>query len=195
MGTPLNLSQLKLNRMIGYLSLDTKSSTHMQCALEQEIRTHSVYPTHLAHSSDDMTEKEEIMTRAFPASKAQLCCPETVRNGHGLPNQGRVQLKRIGTLNVGNMNGKSREIVDLMSRRKVNILCIQETRDPENKNWHADVGNMNGKSREIVDLMSRRKVNILCIQETRWKGNKVKELAEGYKLIYSGTDERGRNGD
>ncbi|KAG8231535.1 hypothetical protein J437_LFUL008076 [Ladona fulva] len=30
--------------------------------------------------------------------------------------------------------------------------------------------------------------------ETRWKGNKAKELAEGCKLIYSGTDERGRNG-
>ncbi|KAG8233621.1 hypothetical protein J437_LFUL001032 [Ladona fulva] len=57
-----------------------------------------------------------------------------------------------------------------------------------------NVGTMNGKSREIVDLISRRKVNILCIQETRWKGNKAKELAEGYKLIYSGTDEKGRNG-
>ncbi|KAG8231095.1 hypothetical protein J437_LFUL011064 [Ladona fulva] len=30
--------------------------------------------------------------------------------------------------------------------------------------------------------------------ETRWKGNKAKELAEGYKLIYSGTYEKGRNG-
>ncbi|KAG8229954.1 hypothetical protein J437_LFUL008527, partial [Ladona fulva] len=30
--------------------------------------------------------------------------------------------------------------------------------------------------------------------ETRWKGNKAKELAEAYKLIYSGTDEKGRNG-
>ncbi|KAG8238008.1 hypothetical protein J437_LFUL017797 [Ladona fulva] len=31
-------------------------------------------------------------------------------------------------------------------------------------------------------------------RETRWKGNKAKELADGYKLIYSGTDERRRNG-
>ncbi|KAG8238096.1 hypothetical protein J437_LFUL012203 [Ladona fulva] len=30
--------------------------------------------------------------------------------------------------------------------------------------------------------------------EKRLKGNKAKELAEGYKIIYSGRDERGRNG-
>ena len=42
--------------------------------------------------------------------------------------------------------------------------------------------------------MARRRINILCVQETRWKGNKAKELGDGYKLIYSGTDERGRNG-
>ncbi|KAG8235651.1 hypothetical protein J437_LFUL013643 [Ladona fulva] len=50
---------------------------------------------------------------------------------------------------------------------------------------------MNGKSREIVHLMSRRKVNILCILETRWKGNKAKELAEGYR--HGRTNEKGRN--
>ena len=35
---------------------------------------------------------------------------------------------RIGTLNVGTMNGKGREIVDMMERRRIDILCIQETR-------------------------------------------------------------------
>ncbi|XP_061627969.1 uncharacterized protein LOC133477364, partial [Phyllopteryx taeniolatus] len=32
------------------------------------------------------------------------------------------------TLNVGTMTGKSRELVDMMIRRKVDILCVQETR-------------------------------------------------------------------
>ncbi|KAK3885049.1 hypothetical protein Pcinc_010703 [Petrolisthes cinctipes] len=32
------------------------------------------------------------------------------------------------------------------------------------------------------------------LQETRWKGNKARELGGGYKLIYRGADERGRNG-
>ncbi|KAG8228519.1 hypothetical protein J437_LFUL008975 [Ladona fulva] len=114
-----------------------------------------------------MTEKEKMIARAFPASDAQLCRPETVRNGHGLPNQGRVRLKRLVQLKK--------------ETQKIRIGTL-------------NAGTMNGKSREIVDLMSRRKVNILCIQETRWKGNKEKELAERHKLIYSGTDEKGRNG-
>ena len=35
---------------------------------------------------------------------------------------------RVGTLNVGSMTGKGREVVDLMSRRRIDILCVQETR-------------------------------------------------------------------
>ncbi|MCJ8742455.1 hypothetical protein PDJAM_G00082310 [Pangasius djambal] len=35
---------------------------------------------------------------------------------------------RIGTLNVGTMTGKGRELADMMERRKVDILCAQETR-------------------------------------------------------------------
>ena len=39
-----------------------------------------------------------------------------------------------------------------------------------------------------------RRVGILCVQETRWKGNKTKELFEGYKLYYSAATADGRNG-
>ncbi|KAK3569629.1 hypothetical protein QTP86_002583 [Hemibagrus guttatus] len=35
---------------------------------------------------------------------------------------------RIGTLNVGTMTGKGRELADVMERRKVDILCVQETK-------------------------------------------------------------------
>ncbi|KAK3510464.1 hypothetical protein QTP70_008662 [Hemibagrus guttatus] len=35
---------------------------------------------------------------------------------------------RIGTLNAGIMTGKGRELADMMERRKVDILCVQETR-------------------------------------------------------------------
>uniref|UniRef100_A0A672GYX0 NACHT domain-containing protein n=1 Tax=Salarias fasciatus TaxID=181472 RepID=A0A672GYX0_SALFA len=35
---------------------------------------------------------------------------------------------RVGTLNVGTMTGKGRELVDKMQKRKVDILCVQETR-------------------------------------------------------------------
>ena len=38
------------------------------------------------------------------------------------------QEMRMGTLNVGTMTGKGREIVDMMQRRKIEALCVQETR-------------------------------------------------------------------
>ena len=38
-----------------------------------------------------------------------------------------VSLK-FGTLNVGTITGKSRELADMMERRKVHILCVQVTR-------------------------------------------------------------------
>ena len=53
---------------------------------------------------------------------------------------------------------------------------------------------MNGRGRELADLMRKRKVDALCVQETRWKGNKAKELGDGYKIFYSGANKQGRNG-
>ena len=35
---------------------------------------------------------------------------------------------RVGTLNVGTMTGKGRELTDVMEKRKIDILCVQETR-------------------------------------------------------------------
>ena len=35
---------------------------------------------------------------------------------------------RVGSLNVGTMTGKGREVADLMERRRVKILCVQETK-------------------------------------------------------------------
>ncbi|XP_068241086.1 craniofacial development protein 2-like [Palaemon carinicauda] len=40
---------------------------------------------------------------------------------------------RVATLNVGTMTGKGREVVDLMERRKIGMLCVQETRWKGNK--------------------------------------------------------------
>jgi exonuclease III len=35
---------------------------------------------------------------------------------------------RIGIWNVGSLMGKLREVVDIMIRRRVNIICVQETK-------------------------------------------------------------------
>ena len=56
-----------------------------------------------------------------------------------------------------------------------------------------NLGTLTSKSRELVDIMKRRKINIACLQETKWKGDKAKEIGEGYKLYFIGK-ERNRNG-
>jgi exonuclease III len=35
---------------------------------------------------------------------------------------------RVGTWSVGSLTGKLREVVDTMIRRRVNIICVQETK-------------------------------------------------------------------
>uniref|UniRef100_A0A8C4R3Y4 Endonuclease/exonuclease/phosphatase domain-containing protein n=1 Tax=Eptatretus burgeri TaxID=7764 RepID=A0A8C4R3Y4_EPTBU len=42
--------------------------------------------------------------------------------------KGRSVQVRVATLNVGTMTGKGRELADMMERRKVDILCVQETK-------------------------------------------------------------------
>ena len=41
---------------------------------------------------------------------------------------GKSMEMRIGTLNVGTMTGKGRELADMMERRKLDVLCVQETK-------------------------------------------------------------------
>ncbi|XP_050497452.1 craniofacial development protein 2-like [Diabrotica virgifera virgifera] len=56
-----------------------------------------------------------------------------------------------------------------------------------------NLGSLTGKSLELVDALKRRRVQIACIQETRWKGQRAKELGDGYKLWYVGSSNT-RNG-
>ena len=42
--------------------------------------------------------------------------------------KGRSSLVRVITLNIGTMTGRGRELANMMERRNVNILCLQETK-------------------------------------------------------------------
>ena len=76
--------------------------------------------------------------RASPGSDTLTPRPRCVRSEQGLPNvqsrlkkrvqQRREREMRVGSINIGTLNGKSREIVDLVDRQKLDILCLQETR-------------------------------------------------------------------
>ena len=54
--------------------------------------------------------------RAYPVSDAQS-----------------NQSLRIASLNIGTMTGKSRELADLMKTRRIDVMCLQETRWGGNK--------------------------------------------------------------
>ena len=84
--------------------------------------------------------------RAFPISDAQQHRRNAVTNERRLPYQERIRLKKIAqrgkrrekieeersfviaTLNVGTMTGRGREVVDVMERQRIDVLCVQETR-------------------------------------------------------------------
>ena len=83
---------------------------------------------------------------AFRSSDAQEHRRTLATNGLRLPYHERIRLKkiaqrrrrrdikgkrktiRIATLNVGSMTGRGQEVVDFMEPRKVNIMCVQETK-------------------------------------------------------------------
>jgi hypothetical protein len=71
-------------------------------------------------------------------SDALHCRPGVVKNEQGFLHLTRWMQRvkklaetsrvRVGTWNVGSLTGKLWEVVDIMIRRRVNILCIQETK-------------------------------------------------------------------
>ena len=42
--------------------------------------------------------------------------------------KGKRTVLRVGTLNVGTINGRGRELADMIEQRKVDVLCLQETK-------------------------------------------------------------------
>ncbi|KAL0860090.1 hypothetical protein ABMA27_010404 [Loxostege sticticalis] len=76
------------------------------------------------------------MDRASPQNDAHR--PTSVTSMQGLPDQGRVRLKtlvpdgnikvRFATLKVGTLTGKTKELADLLTRRRIDFACLQETR-------------------------------------------------------------------
>jgi hypothetical protein len=72
--------------------------------------------------------------RAFFGDDAHRC-PGDVRSEQGTAraypvsdDHAKTTRIKFATWNVGSLTGKSREIVDVMQRRKINVMCIQEVK-------------------------------------------------------------------
>ncbi|CAG9568035.1 unnamed protein product [Danaus chrysippus] len=64
-----------------------------------------------------------------------------------------------------------------------------KTRVPKRKLRFAtwNIGSLTGRCRELADVLVRRRVQCAFLQETRWKGNKSRNIGQGYRLIYTGS--------
>jgi len=103
--------------------------------------------------------------RASPGSNACTLCLRCVRSEQGLSGQGQSRLKkrvnqrreremRVGSIDTGILNGKSRDIADFVDRRKLDILCLQETQ------W---------KGKKSKDLAGRHKLIHTGESGTGWQ--------------------------
>ena len=79
--------------------------------------------------------RENARARAYPVSDVRDPRLSSATNGQGLPPGGRRRLEnlvqtrkiKLATLNVGSMTGRSGEVVHLMARKNLQVICVQET--------------------------------------------------------------------
>ena len=136
--------------------------------------------------------------RASPGSDTRTPHPRCVRSEQGLPGQGQSRLKkrvqqrreremRVGSINIGTLNGKSREIVDLVDQQKLEILCLQETQWKGKKSKDLAGGHKliytgesgrNGvaivlsvETREQLVMVSRKRERVIRVQLRDGKSN------------------------
>ena len=93
---------------------------------------------------------------------------------------------RIGSLNVGTMTGKGRELVDMMERRKIDILGVQETKWKGSKSR-----NLGGGYKLIYNGEDRRRngVGIIVKEECISDIHEVKRVSD--RIISVKVDIRG----
>ena len=101
--------------------------------------------------------------------------------------KGRHSLVRVGTLNIETMNGIGRELADLVERRNVSILCLQETKWKGSK--ARDIG---GGCKLFYNGANRRKngIGIVLRKELAENVLKVKRVSDrlmGMKLEVKGS--------
>ena len=79
-----------------------------------------------------LREKRRYKARAYSGDDAH-CCPDGVRSEQGTARaypvsdeHTRIKKIRIASWNVGSLTGRSREIVDVMQRRKIQIMCCDD---------------------------------------------------------------------
>ena len=115
-------------------------------------------------------------TTAYTVIDAQGQSPVPVDSKRGVPQKPRLRLKkqvetlRVGSWTVGPVTGKGREVVDVMERRKVEILCVQETK------WKGNSARKMGNGYKLLFSGSNTKANGVGIMMNKKMAYKVVEV-------------------
>jgi len=111
-----------------------------------------------------------------------------VKNKQGFPHlRERVRVKklvhenmiRFETWNIGKLTGKSMEVVDKMTRRRINFMCLQETKWVGKKAKELDSSGF--KLWYTSEVRSRNNVGIIVDKE--WKKDIVDVKRIGDRII------------
>ena len=139
-------------------------------------------------------ERENARARAYPISDARDPRLSSATNGQGLPPGGRRRLKKLvqtrkiklATLNVGSMTGRSGEVVHLMARKNLQVLCVQETKWRGSKAreigggyklyYHGEDGTKNGVG---IVLCEELKDRVLAVERPSDRVMRMKVEIEG----------------
>ena len=94
---------------------------------------------------------------------------------------------RVGTLNVGAMAGRGRELANLMERGKVRVLCVQETR------WKGDKAKELGGGCKLIRSGANKKgrngVGIVLSKDLKEDLISVSKRSDGVMSIKLGVEE------
>ncbi|XP_074378152.1 uncharacterized protein LOC141719673 [Apium graveolens] len=124
-------------------------------------------------------------------------------SGRRISREGQVSTNvyfRVDTLNVGFMTGKFLELVDMLKKRKVDVVCIHETKWKGGgtkeangfKLWYSGVGNTrNGGGIMISSFMKENVVEVNRVSDRIMKiklvvNEEVVNISDGYVGIHGG---------
>ncbi|CAG4936579.1 unnamed protein product [Parnassius apollo] len=140
-----------------------------------------------------------LTDRASPRNDAQTHRPKSANSMLGLPSQGRARLTtlvpyrnlkvRFATLNVGTLTGKTKELASLFKRRRVDFICLQETRWTGSKARNIGegyklmyVGAKHGRNGVAIAVKEDHLENILEVNRINDRLMSIKVLVEGEVL-------------
>ncbi|KAL5127658.1 putative ADP-ribosylation factor GTPase-activating protein AGD14 [Glycine soja] len=173
---------------------DGRSLIHVSSAFDSQRKT-------LSNLYDMDQVRNNVNARSLPGSNTLYGSstvskeqgplhrrPDVVKSKQGFPHfRERVWVKklvhdrriRFGTWNIGTLTGKSMEIVDVMVRRKINFMCLQETKWTGEKAKELD--NSGFKLWYTGKIRSRNGVGIIVDKE--WKKDVVDVRRVGDRII------------